>query len=113
MYQTSLSFLGNSLTRDVTHLFRLVSYCLLSFQGHYVPKHSAIGCIRDLKLNEVAVGEPQASRGVSLCFDGFSELGTYFGGDGSHVDLGWMMFYLIDPDEMRYYHFVSIDNSDI
>ncbi|KAF7659114.1 hypothetical protein LDENG_00003190 [Lucifuga dentata] len=54
---------------------------------HDIPKNSIIGCIRDLKLNEVAVGEPEVSHRVSFCFDGLSESGTYFGGDGGHVVL--------------------------
>uniref|UniRef100_UPI003AAC4457 laminin subunit alpha-3 n=1 Tax=Centroberyx gerrardi TaxID=166262 RepID=UPI003AAC4457 len=55
--------------------------------GHLIPKESVIGCIRDFKLNEVLVGEPVASRGVSPCLDRLSEIGTYFGGNGGHIVL--------------------------
>ncbi|XP_029905586.1 laminin subunit alpha-3 [Myripristis murdjan] len=56
-------------------------------KGHLIPKESVIGCVRDFKLNEVLVGEPVAHHGASSCFDGLSEAGTYFGGDGSHIVL--------------------------
>ncbi|XP_027146264.1 laminin subunit alpha-3-like isoform X1 [Larimichthys crocea] len=54
-------------------------------KGHNVPMSSVIGCIRDFKLNEEDVGEPEASHVTLPCVDRFTEMGTFFG--GGHIIL--------------------------
>uniref|UniRef100_A0A8D3CTX3 Laminin, alpha 3 n=1 Tax=Scophthalmus maximus TaxID=52904 RepID=A0A8D3CTX3_SCOMX len=51
-----------------------------AMKGHNIPMNSVIGCIRDFKINEEAVGEPGANHKTSPCLDGAAEMGTYFGG---------------------------------
>ncbi|XP_056233586.1 laminin subunit alpha-3 isoform X1 [Seriola aureovittata] len=50
-----------------------------------VPMNSITGCIRDFKVNNMAVGEPQRSHKTLPCPDSLTELGTYFG--GGHIVL--------------------------
>ncbi|XP_056134005.1 laminin subunit alpha-4-like [Lampris incognitus] len=54
-------------------------------EKRFIPKESVVGCIRDFRLNEIVIGEAGATYGVSSCFNGLSETGTYFGGNGGHV----------------------------
>ncbi|XP_045906061.1 laminin subunit alpha-3-like isoform X2 [Micropterus dolomieu] len=54
-------------------------------KGHNVPTNSVIGCIRDFKMNEEVIGEPEASHKTLPCFDGLTEIGAYFG--GGHIVL--------------------------
>ncbi|XP_044054261.1 laminin subunit alpha-3 isoform X2 [Siniperca chuatsi] len=54
-------------------------------KGHNVPMNSVIGCIRNFKMNEEVIGEPEASHKTLPCFHGLTEMGTYFG--GGHVIL--------------------------
>ncbi len=61
--------------------------------------NSVIGCIRDFKMNEVVIGEAEASHKTLPCFDGLTEMGTYFG--GGHIILG--LTYFIDPDISFYF----------
>ncbi|XP_061594014.1 laminin subunit alpha-3 isoform X2 [Cololabis saira] len=56
-----------------------------STKVHDIPMDSIIGCIRDLKMNEVAVSEPDSSHKTLPCSGGLTEMGTYFG--GGHVVL--------------------------
>lgn len=58
---------------------------------------SVVGCIRDFKLNEEDVGEPEASHVTLPCFDRFTEMGTFFG--GGHIILG---LDIIDPHVLFY-----------
>lgn len=60
-------------------------------QGHNIPMNSVIGCIRDFKINEEAVGEPGANHKTSPCLDGAAEMGTYFG--GGHLILGLTLYF--------------------
>ncbi|XP_070688258.1 laminin subunit alpha-3 [Pempheris klunzingeri] len=54
-------------------------------KGHIVPMNSVTGCIRDFKMNDAVIGEPVASHKMLPCFDGRTEMGTYFG--GGHIIL--------------------------
>ncbi|XP_039983754.1 laminin subunit alpha-3 isoform X2 [Xiphias gladius] len=56
-----------------------------TIKGHNIPMKSVTGCIRDFKMNEVAVGEPEASHKTLPCSSGLTEIGTYFG--GGHIVL--------------------------
>lgn len=58
------------------------------FQSLHFPQESVIGCIRNIKFNDVLIGEPAVNHGGTPCFDGVVEKGTYFAGDGSHIILG-------------------------
>lgn len=73
-------------------------------QGHNVPMNSVIGCIREFKMNEVVIGDAEASHKTLPCFDGLTEMGTYFG--GGHIILGLTHF--IDPDVLFYFPVVSV-----
>ncbi|XP_034085825.1 laminin subunit alpha-4 [Gymnodraco acuticeps] len=54
-------------------------------KGHNITINSVIGCIRDFKMNDVAIGEPKGSYKTLPCLDGLTEMGTYFG--GGHIAL--------------------------
>ncbi|KAM9461695.1 laminin subunit alpha-3 [Clarias gariepinus] len=56
-------------------------------QSLHFPQESVIGCIRNIKFNDVLIGEPAVNHGGTPCFDGVVEKGTYFAGDGSHIIL--------------------------
>ncbi|XP_054586009.1 laminin subunit alpha-3 isoform X3 [Nothobranchius furzeri] len=47
---------------------------------HNIPMDGIIGCMREFRMNDVAVGEPDSSHKMLPCFGGLSEMGTYFGG---------------------------------
>ncbi|XP_061682071.1 laminin subunit alpha-3 isoform X2 [Syngnathoides biaculeatus] len=68
----------------------------LNFHGHVYlggrpgaakgPKNllkSILGCVRDFRMNDQPVGNPEGARGVSPCSDGRTERGMYFA--GGHV----------------------------
>ena len=59
-------------------------------QGHNITINSVIGCIRDFKMNDVAIGEPKGSYKTLPCLDGLTEMGTYFG--GGHIAFGLSNF---------------------
>ncbi|XP_032381967.1 laminin subunit alpha-4-like [Etheostoma spectabile] len=48
-------------------------------KGHNIPMNSVTGCIRNFKMNEVALVDPEASYTTLPCFDGLAEIGTYLG----------------------------------
>ncbi|XP_047442348.1 laminin subunit alpha-3 [Mugil cephalus] len=54
-------------------------------KGHDIPTNSVLGCMRDFRMNEVAIGAPEASHKTLPCLDGLTETGTYFG--GGHIVL--------------------------
>ncbi|XP_031724153.1 laminin subunit alpha-3 [Anarrhichthys ocellatus] len=56
-----------------------------TIKGHNIPMNSVTGCIRSFKMNEEVLGEPEASYKTLPCFDGLTEMGTYFG--GGHIVL--------------------------
>ncbi|XP_041646420.1 laminin subunit alpha-3-like [Cheilinus undulatus] len=49
-------------------------------KGHSIPMNSVIGCVRDFKMNEVVVEEPEGRHIILPCSDGLTEMGAYFGG---------------------------------
>ncbi|XP_054646026.1 laminin subunit alpha-3 [Dunckerocampus dactyliophorus] len=55
-------------------------------KGSNIPTTSMLGCIRDLKMNAQAVGDPAAGNMVSPCSEGLTETGTYFGGGHMVLD---------------------------
>ncbi|KAJ3586856.1 hypothetical protein NHX12_013248, partial [Muraenolepis orangiensis] len=44
-----------------------------------------VGCVRDLKLNEVPAGTPSHSQGAAPCFHSLLHPGAYFSGEGGHI----------------------------
>ncbi|XP_067271911.1 laminin subunit alpha-3 [Pseudorasbora parva] len=52
-----------------------------------VPQKSIIGCIRDLMVSQVLFGLPAVNHGVMPCFEGVTEKGAYFAGNGAHLVL--------------------------
>ncbi|XP_026792120.3 laminin subunit alpha-3 [Pangasianodon hypophthalmus] len=56
-------------------------------QGIRFPQKSVIGCIRNVRFNNVLIGEPAVNHGGAPCFDGVVEEGAYFAGGGSHIIL--------------------------
>ncbi|KAI5626541.1 laminin subunit alpha-3-like, partial [Silurus asotus] len=46
-----------------------------------------IGCIRNIRFNDVRIGEPAVNHGGGPCFDGGFEDGVYFAGGGSYIVL--------------------------
>ncbi|XP_041914213.1 laminin subunit alpha-3-like isoform X1 [Alosa sapidissima] len=50
-----------------------------------LPKEGVVGCIRNFKMNGLPVGEPTTNHGVGPCFDGQTESGSYFSGNGGYV----------------------------
>lgn len=64
-------------------------------QGIRFSKKSIIGCIRNVRFNNVLIGEPAVNHGGAPCFDGAVEEGAYFTGGGSHMILGQDFIYNI------------------
>ncbi|KAG1945758.1 laminin subunit alpha-3 [Pimephales promelas] len=52
-----------------------------------VPHKSIVGCIRDLSVSKVLLVDPAVNHGVMPCFDGVTEKGAYFAGNGAHFVL--------------------------
>ncbi|KAK3533777.1 hypothetical protein QTP70_027346 [Hemibagrus guttatus] len=55
--------------------------------GKRFPRKSAIGCIRNIRFNDVHIGETAVNHGGAPCFDGVAEEGVYFAGGGSYMIL--------------------------
>lgn len=66
----------------------ILSLLLVLTQRHNIPMDSIFGCIRDFKMNDVAVGIPEASHRALPCLDGPAVIGTYF--TGGYIVLGLM-----------------------
>lgn len=103
LYHTSV-IIWRLLNNYVIYWLLSSLFFLVLPQGHSVPMDSVIGCIRDFKMNEVVIGEAEASHKTLPCFDGLTEMGTYFG--GGHIVLGLTHF--IDPDVLFYFPVVSV-----
>ncbi|KAM3619703.1 uncharacterized protein V6R79_012335 [Siganus canaliculatus] len=54
-------------------------------KGHNIPTNSIVGCVRDFRMNNEVIGEPQSSHLILPCSDALTEMGTYFG--GGHIIL--------------------------
>ncbi|CAJ1060029.1 laminin subunit alpha-4-like [Xyrichtys novacula] len=55
--------------------------------GHNIPMNSVVGCVREFKMNEEAVGEPEGRHKFLPRSDRLTETGIYFG--GGHIVKGW------------------------
>ncbi|XP_068614972.1 laminin subunit alpha-3-like [Brachionichthys hirsutus] len=50
-----------------------------------LPKQSVSGCIRHFKMNGAPMLNPTSNHGAGPCFEGQTQRGAYFSGDGGHV----------------------------
>ncbi|XP_058487895.1 laminin subunit alpha-3-like isoform X2 [Solea solea] len=50
-----------------------------------LPKQSVSGCIRNFKMNGALMSSPATNLGAGPCFDGQTQRGAYFSGNGAHV----------------------------
>ncbi|XP_061588324.1 laminin subunit alpha-3-like isoform X2 [Cololabis saira] len=50
-----------------------------------LPKHSVTGCVRNFKMNGALMSHPAANYGAGPCFEGQTQRGAYFPGNGAHV----------------------------
>ncbi|XP_019959877.2 laminin subunit alpha-3-like isoform X2 [Paralichthys olivaceus] len=50
-----------------------------------LPKQSVSGCIRSFKMNEALMSSPATNLGAGPCFEGLTQRGAYFSGNGAHV----------------------------
>ncbi|XP_062285798.1 laminin subunit alpha-3-like isoform X1 [Scomber scombrus] len=50
-----------------------------------LPKQSVSGCIRNFKMNGAPMSNPTTNRGAGPCFEGQTQRGAYFSGNGAHV----------------------------
>ncbi|XP_029970345.1 laminin subunit alpha-3-like [Salarias fasciatus] len=52
-----------------------------------LPKQSVSGCVRDFKMNGTPMLSPSSNRGAGPCFEGPTQRGAYFSGNGAHVNI--------------------------
>ncbi|XP_037643626.1 laminin subunit alpha-3-like isoform X2 [Sebastes umbrosus] len=50
-----------------------------------LPKQSVSGCIRNFKMNGAPMSKPTTNHGAGPCFEGQTQRGAYFSGNGAHV----------------------------
>lgn len=50
-----------------------------------LPKQSVSGCIRNFKMNGAPMSNPATNHGAGPCFEGQTQRGAYFSGNGAHV----------------------------
>uniref|UniRef100_A0A3Q0SFF0 Si:ch211-241e1.3 n=1 Tax=Amphilophus citrinellus TaxID=61819 RepID=A0A3Q0SFF0_AMPCI len=64
---------------------------LSSMKQHFLspskglPKQSVSGCMRNFKMNGALMSNPTTNHGAGPCFEGQTQRGAYFSGDGAHV----------------------------
>ncbi|XP_035811801.2 laminin subunit alpha-3 isoform X2 [Amphiprion ocellaris] len=50
-----------------------------------LPKQSISGCVRGFKMNGAPMSTPTTNHGAGPCFEGQTQRGAYFSGNGAHV----------------------------
>nr|XP_020451525.1 laminin subunit alpha-3 [Monopterus albus] len=50
-----------------------------------LPKQSVSGCVRNFKMNGASMSNPTTNHGAGPCFEGQTQRGAYFSGNGAHV----------------------------
>ncbi|XP_044224545.1 laminin subunit alpha-3-like isoform X2 [Thunnus albacares] len=50
-----------------------------------LPKQGVSGCVRNFKMNGAPMSNPTTNRGAGPCFEGPTQRGAYFSGNGAHV----------------------------
>ncbi|KAM9845354.1 laminin subunit alpha-3-like [Aulostomus maculatus] len=54
-------------------------------KSKFLPKQSISGCIRNFKMNGAPMSNPATNHGAGPCFEGPTQRGAYFSGDGAHA----------------------------
>jgi len=54
-------------------------------QSKALPKQSVSGCIRNFKMNGAPMSNPTTNHGAGPCFEGHTQKGAYFSGNGTHA----------------------------
>uniref|UniRef100_A0A673CRX7 Laminin subunit alpha 3 n=1 Tax=Sphaeramia orbicularis TaxID=375764 RepID=A0A673CRX7_9TELE len=52
---------------------------------HKQLKHSVSGCVRNFKMNGAPMTDPSTNHGAGPCFEGQTQKGAYFSGNGAYV----------------------------
>ncbi|XP_034090494.1 laminin subunit alpha-3-like isoform X3 [Gymnodraco acuticeps] len=55
------------------------------FKLKALPRQSVSGCIRNFKMNGAPMSNPTSNHGAGPCFEGQTQRGVYFSGNGAHV----------------------------
>ncbi|KAG9334346.1 hypothetical protein JZ751_008232 [Albula glossodonta] len=55
----------------------------------FFPRESVEACVRNFKMNNQRIEEPSANHGAPPCFDGSTEEGAYFSGNGAYAILDY------------------------
>lgn len=50
-----------------------------------MPKQSVSGCVRNFKMNGALMLNPSSNYGAGPCFEGPTQKGVYFAGNGAHI----------------------------
>ncbi|XP_057713314.1 laminin subunit alpha-3-like isoform X2 [Corythoichthys intestinalis] len=50
-----------------------------------LPKQTVSGCVRHFKMNGTPMLKPSSNHGAGPCFEGHTQRGAYFSGNGTHV----------------------------
>lgn len=72
---------------DTNKFLRIMCNSLLifGFQSKALPRQSVSGCIRNFKMNGALMSNPATNTGAGPCFEGPTQRGAYFSGNGAHV----------------------------
>ncbi|XP_034038308.1 LOW QUALITY PROTEIN: laminin subunit alpha-3-like [Thalassophryne amazonica] len=70
-----------------------------------LPKQSVSGCVRSLRIYGAPMSHPTTNQGAGPCFDGQTQKGAYFSGNGAHIvlsntfvdDSGFELLFSIRP----------------
>ncbi|KAK2822440.1 hypothetical protein Q5P01_022505 [Channa striata] len=50
-----------------------------------LPKQAVYGCLKNFKMNGSPMSQPATNQGAGPCFEGPTQTGTYFSGNGAHA----------------------------
>lgn len=76
--------------------WRIVFYLLILWYVSSLQKNSAYsftGCLKNLQLDGQWLSSTVETFGVTPCFEGFSEAGTYFSEEGGYIVLGTFLVF--------------------
>uniref|UniRef100_A0A3Q1GPD0 Si:ch211-241e1.3 n=1 Tax=Acanthochromis polyacanthus TaxID=80966 RepID=A0A3Q1GPD0_9TELE len=69
---------------ELTSMQQFVSPVYLG-SSKALPKQSISGCVRGFKMNGAPMSNPTTNHGAGPCFEGQTQRGAYFSGNGAHV----------------------------
>uniref|UniRef100_A0A671YXW3 Laminin subunit alpha 3 n=1 Tax=Sparus aurata TaxID=8175 RepID=A0A671YXW3_SPAAU len=75
---------GQLTNAELTSMQQFVSPVYLG-SSKALPKQSVSGCIRNFKMNGAPMSNPATNHGAGPCFEGQTQRGAYFSGNGAHV----------------------------